>query len=125
MGIGRRRARLAEEVHAVVHTVLGDPTVIDLPPAPASASAPSTAAPAPVPGALHVTAFDAADTRPAEVLAGALAGALRTAGWAVDEAAPAPGAAAGLCLYAAKAGFGGGSFAVRATAVSFSGTPDT
>ncbi|MBT2451328.1 hypothetical protein J7F03_30515 [Streptomyces sp. ISL-43] len=101
------RARLTEEVHAVINAVLSDATVMDLP----SGIAPEV---------VSVTAFDAADTRSDEVLTDALVGALRTAGWAVDDSplsTPEPS------LYAAKAGLGGGSFAVRPTAVSFDGLP--
>lgn len=107
MAEDKDRARLTEEVHALIDAVLADATVMDLPSPVASE-------------VVSVTAFDAADTRSAEVLTDALVRTLRAAGWAVDDSplsSPEPS------LYAAKAGLGGGSFAVRPTAVSFNGLP--
>ncbi|MGW2817731.1 hypothetical protein [Streptomyces sp. NPDC001415] len=107
-GPDQARARFIEEVTAVMHAVLKDATVMNLP-SPIAAEA------------VAITAFDESETRPVQELVDALIDALRTAGWSVDarqrgEAEPS--------LYAAKLDVGGGSFAVQSPAISFSGVVD-
>ncbi|MFD9001863.1 hypothetical protein ACFV0T_12960 [Streptomyces sp. NPDC059582] len=105
MAVVQARTELISRVRSAINTVMAGATVMDLPSVVSS-------------DAVAITAFDESDTRSSDALTDAFIAQLRSDGWAVDERERTRSEPQ---FHAAKAGLGGGAFAVRTAAVSFHG----